>query len=932
MSGKTISHYQVLEKLGQGGMGEVYRADDTNLSRQVAIKVLPDEFAHDAERLTRFEREAKLLASLNHPNIASIYGLEKADGKPFLVLELVEGQTLAERLKKGRIPLDETLDICRQIAEGLEAAHEKGIIHRDLKPANVKVTPEGKVKVLDFGLAKAFQGETSAPDVSKSPTLTEAMTHAGVILGTAAYMSPEQAKGKPVDKRIDIWAFGCILYECLTGKRVFEGANITETLASTLKEEPDWGALPAETPEPARQLLYRCLAKDPSQRLRDIADARFDIEASLASPAGLEGSTATAPTSAAAKGFWPRRRALALASVTLLVVIAASAAMVWHLRPGQPNTRTGIVRLDMPLDPAEEINAGGAGTTFGVANPGGSRTALVWMPDGRALVFVGRRGGVQQLYIRALNQNEARLLPGTEGAQVPTVSEDGQSVAFWAEGMIRKVTLSSGLGEPLLRNVRFPPFGMAWSAAGLLIGTWDAVGSGGISLFTQRGLKPVTIPQQGELGHVLPQWLPGNTAFLYTAKKRAWTWSDDSVFACMTATGERKLLLPNAVDARYVPGYLVFLREKKLYAVAFDVSRLETRGQPVLILDNVAQALANVSAADSTGAGHFSIAGTGSLAYLEDRQKPWPDNMRLVRVDRSGKVTPLATPAQSYATAVRVEPGTQGRIANVVNELGERSVWVFDLLNHGRFIAKLGVGGEVGSNRVWSLDGKRLAFNWRNPRGVSEIVWQVADGSDQPEKLADEGIPGVWTPGGELLGLKDQDDDIWVLADRGGKAVRRPILQTPGVLEQWPTVSHDGRWLAYGSNELGRFDIYVQPYPGISRRQTVSVDGGECPLWNPSSEELFFLTLPDKAGERHMMAVAMAADGGRPGTPQPLFPFKDTDLRFWSEPTVGYDAAPDGRSFYTTQVIPTPPRPPVTHIHLILNFVEDVKAKVPRGK
>jgi serine/threonine-protein kinase len=937
MIGTSLSHYRITEKLGQGGMGEVYRAEDTNLSRQVAIKVLPDAFAHDAERLARFEREAKLLASLNHPNIASIYGLEQADGKPFLVLELVEGQTLSERLKKGRIPLDETLDICRQIAEGLEAAHEKGVIHRDLKPANVKVTPEGKVKILDFGLAKAFQGESSAPDVSKSPTLTNQMTHAGVILGTAAYMSPEQARGRAVDKRADVWAFGVILFELLTGRSCFSGDTVTDVLAAVVKSEPNWEALPAGTPVPVRQLLRRCLVKDRKQRLHDIADVRLDIEAALGSPAEPAGGTGAASTSTTSMGLWPLRRALALATVTLLIGIAATAALIWGLRSAQPTTGTEIARLDMPVFPAEEVNAGGSNVSYAVENPGGSRTALAWTSDGRGVIFVGRRGGVQQLYVRPLDQQEARPLSGTEDAQVPAMSEDGQSVVFWAEGMIKKANITSGLVEPMVRKVQFPPFGMSWSEAGLLIGAYDAAGltmgtgSGSVSLFTPGGeLKPVTTLQQGELAHVSPQWLPGNTAFVYTAKKRIWTWSDEQVFACVLATRKCKLLLSNAVDARYAPGYLVFLREKKLYAVAFDAARLETHGEPVFILDNVAQALANTSGADCTGAGQLSITSKGSLAYLEDLQKPWPDNRRLVKIDRSGNVTPLPTPPKSYGNNVRIEPRTQLRITNVVEGLSERLVWVFDLLE-GRFITRLGAGGEVGSNRVWTLDGKHVAFNWLNPRGVWEIAWQVGDGSALPEKLAEDGIPGAWTPSGELLGLKDED--IWVLADMGGKAGRRAIMQTTGVKEQWPAISRDGRWLAYGSNELNRFDVYIQPYPGLGRHQTVSVDGGECPLWNPSGDELFFLTLPDKAGERHMMSVPMPVSSeGRLGTPQPLFAFKDTDLRFYSEPGVGYDVAPDGRSFYTTKVIPTPPPPPVTHIHLILNFVEDVKAKVSRGK
>jgi serine/threonine-protein kinase len=475
---------------------------------------------------------------------------------------------------------------------------------------------------------------------------------------------------------------------------------------------------------------------------------------------------------------------------------------------------------------------------------------------------------------------------------------------------------------------------MSWSGAGLLIGPWDASallqvrGFAGVSLFTPGGrLQPLSILQKGELGHTLPRWLPGNAAFLYTARKRVWTWSDDQVFAWVVATGERKPLLSNAVDARYVPGYLVFLRERKLYAVPFDASRLEVRGEAVPIVDNLAQALANTGADDVSGAGQFSVTDAGSLAYLEDRQPLWPDNIQLVSVDRAGNVTPLPTPPESYAANVRVEPRTGGRVANVVNELADRQIHVFDLLDGGRFVTELGDGREVGMNRVWTRDGKRITFEWLNSSAVWEIAWQAADGSAKPEKLAEAGTPAAWTPGGELVGLKD--GDIWVLWDPAGKAGRRAIVQTPGEKESWPAVSRDGRWLAYGSNDRKGYNVYVQPYPGLGRRQTVSVGGGECPVWNPAADELFFLTPPDAAGERWMMAVAMPSGADdRPGTPRRLFKFSEADLRFYSDPLAGYDVAPDGRSFFTTRALPIPPPQPVTSIHVILNWFEELKAKL----
>ena len=930
--GQTISHYRIIEKLGQGGMGEVFLAHDTSLDRKVALKFLPDLFSGDPERLARFEREAKLLASLNHPNIATIYGLEQADGKRFLAMELVEGQTLAQQIERGPMPVDESLEVCRQIAEGLEAAHERGIIHRDLKPANVKITREGKVKILDFGLAKALQDEAPVVDASKSPTLTDQMTRAGVILGTAAYMSPEQARGGAVDKRADVWAFGVILFELLTAKGCFPGDTVTDVLAAVVKSEPDWTALPVNTPEPARQLLRRCLAKDRKQRLRDVADARLDIEAAQSALAGPgAGATAAVPT-ATPGGLWPRRRAWTLAAATLVAGAAIATALIWRFH--SQTTVAGILRLDLPVAPADEINSGGLGTV-GIMSPGGSRTALAWTPDGQALVFVGRHEGVQKLYVRRLDGQEARPLEGTEGARVPAVSEDGKEIAFWADKSIKRVAISGGPVTPLFEKVGYAPYGMAWSKAGLLIGAYDAAqlslgsGTGSILLVTQDGAsRSVTSVKAGEFAHILPRWLPGNAAFLYTARKRAWSWSDEEVIAYDLATGKYRTVVPKAVDARPVPGYLVFLREKSLWAMAFDANRLERRGEPVAILDDVAQALANSNSGDVTGAGQFGITSSGHLAYLEDRLKPWPDNVRLVKVDRKdGKVTPLPAPSDSYATSVRVDPRERW-IGNATNELGEKKLWVFDLID-GRVITPLGEGGEVGS-RLWTPDGKGFVFRWFDPKGEYSLVRQIVASGAPVEKLGIDFDPCAWTPKRELIGMKG--DDIWILSNIDDKTTARKILGKPGIKEQWPAVAPDGRWLVYGSDESGRTEIYLVPYPELQGGQTVSVDGGLGPSWNPRGGELFYISLPDREGFRWMMSVTVPGDRGeRPGVPQRLFRFKATDLRLTGGPVPGYDVAHDGQSFYTTQESPMS-SPPVTHVHIILNFLEEVKAKVSQGR
>ena len=949
--GTRLGPYEIVAFLGAGGMGKVYRARDTQLKREVALKVLPPEVAADADRFARFQREAELLAALNHPNIAQIHGLVEAGpasasarlGSRALVMELIEGETLAERIGRGPVPVEESLPLAGQLAEALEYAHERGIIHRDLKPANIKLTPDGRLKVLDFGLAKALDVRAAVGDPAAGPTLTSpAMTQAGIILGTAAYMSPEQARGAAVDKRTDIWAFGVVLFEMLTGRPCFPGDSVTDVLAAVVKSEPDWAALPADTPPRMRDMLRRCLAKDRKQRLRDIGDARLEIEAASASPAGPEADPSLPLTAAAAaaSGFWPRRRAMIFAATALLVGAAATAVLIWQLRSRTTKTGPGIVRLDMPVVGAEELNAGGR-PAVGVSavTPGGSRTALVWTPDGRSLVFVGRRAGVQQLYIRALDEPEARPLAGTEGAQLPVVSLDGQDVAFWADGAIRKTPLTKGPVENIFERVPDPPFGLAWGEAGLLVGSWDAymfgTGAASILLVTPGSPpKPVTLLKQGEMAHILPQWLPGGSVFLYTAKKRFWTWSGDEVFAQNLAGGAPKKILDDAVDARYVPGHLVFLRLGQLRAVRFDPARLEVHGESVGLLDNVAQALANVNAVDDTGAGQFGVAPTGGLAYLENTQVPWPDDARIVTVDRRGVVTPLPTPPKSFAMNVRIDPDGR-RIAAVVQELRERSVWVFDLLDRGKFITKLGTGGEVGSNRVWTPDGKHLAFSWIGPDGVRALVWQAADGSAPPEKLADEGDPGDWTPKSrELLGVKNKD--IWMLASRGGVGGPRPIVQSPWSIEEAPTLSPCGRWLAYASDlkKTGHFDVFLQPFPGSGSalRQTVSVDGGVCPAWNPRGRELFYVSLPDAAGMRRLMSVAVQLDAVPPGlgSAKELFRFHGKVLRFYATPYRPYDVAPDGQSFFVTEAIAAPPPPPVTHIRLVLNWIEEVKAKLAR--
>jgi len=520
-AGTRLGTYEVLAQIGAGGMGEVYQAHDTKLGRDVAIKVLPEAFAHDAERLSRFQREAKMLASLNHPNIATIFGLEHSDGVQYLVMELVSGETLAERVKRdGAVPIEESLAIAKQIAEALEAAHEKGIIHRDLKPANVKVTPEGKVKVLDFGLAKAFEGDSANEDMSNSPTLSRAATMQGVILGTAAYMSPEQARGKSVDKRTDIWAFGCVVYELLTGKPAFHGDDVTDILGAVLRTEPEWSQLPEATPAAIRTLLRRCLRKDKRQRIADATDVRIEIEDTLSTPASAE------PT-AAAQGIRTLGRRTILVSLAALLLGALVAGLaIWNLKPSPPQP---ITRTVINLPPGQQL----AGLENG--------PAVALSPDGMQFAYVAVQGGARQLYLRAMDSMEAKPIPGTEGAVEPFFSPDGQWLGFLTIGKLKKVAVAGGAAVTVSDAVN--PRGGSWGSQGMMV-----FAPSGISVLQQVSdgggtPQPLTRLEKGEVSHRWPEFLPGGKELLFVAGTSGANWTNAQVAVQLILTGKRQNLV-----------------------------------------------------------------------------------------------------------------------------------------------------------------------------------------------------------------------------------------------------------------------------------------------------------------------------------------------------------------------------------------------------
>ncbi len=892
-AGTRLGSYEVVAQIGAGGMGEVYQAHDTKLGRDVAIKVLPEAFARDPQRLSRFQREAKLLAALNHPNIATIHGLEQSSGMSYLVMELVPGETLADRVKRdGAVPVEEALAIAKQIAEALEAAHEKSIIHRDLKPTNVKLTPEGKVKVLDFGLAKAYAGDAANDDPSNSPTLSAAATMQGVILGTAAYMSPEQARGKTCDKRTDIWAFGCVLYELLTGQQAFQGETTTEILAAVLRGEPDWQALPETVPSTIRALLRRCLQKDVHKRSRDAGDLRLDIEEAMAAPA-----TTMPATAASAKGFHSLgRRGVVLTLGALLLGVAITGVAVWNLKPMPPLPPRPVSRLVIPLLPGQQL-AGEVGISVAIS------------PDGTHLAYIARPGGAQQLYLRAMDSTEARAVPGTEEAYDPFFSPDGQWLGFIAGGKLKKVSLSGGAAITLC-DAQLPS-GVSWGSQGSII---LGATAGPLQQVSDAGgtLQPlVTSLEKGEpaQGHAWPEILPGGKAVLYVSNAINNT---SQIAVESIVTGERRNLVQGTAPHYAASGHLVYAQGTTLMAVPFDLQRLAVTGTPLPVVDGVRQTT-------NTGGAEYSLSATGSLVYVSGGVAV--AQSRLVWVSRNGTEQPLAAPAHAYVNP-RFSPDGR-RIAVGITEQ-ERQVWLYDLSRET--LTRFTFQGNNNLDPFWTPDGKRIVFT-SNKEGPRNLFWQLADGSGGLERLTTSehlNIPSSWSPDGQLLAFSENTAtttgyDIWVLRLSDRKA--QPFLRTR-FNENAPTFSPDGRWLAYASDESGRYEIYVQPYPGPGGKWQISTEGGREPIWNRNGRELFY-----RNGNKMMSADIATRPSFAAGTPKMLF---EGQYQLLELSTPNYDVSPDGQRFLMLK--PAEQAESATQINVVLNWFEELKQKVPTEK
>jgi serine/threonine protein kinase/Tol biopolymer transport system component len=923
MIGKSLAHYSITGLIGKGGMGEVYQAKDHKLGRDVAIKVLPEEFARDPDRVARFQREAKLLASLNHPNIASIYGLEESGGTNFLIMELIEGETLADRISGSAgvlagknaaetAAIPGILKIALQIAEALEAAHEKGVIHRDLKPANIKVTPEGNVKVLDFGLAKAYAGDPGNRNLSNSPTLSDAATQQGVILGTAAYMPPEQAKGKSVDKRADIWAFGVVLFEMLAGRQLFTGDTVSETLAAVLMRDPDFSTLPADLHPKIREMLERCLEKDPRNRYSGISDARVDIKKVLADPRGILTQQVSSVESQAG-----RRSLIPWAALTV-ILIAVAGTIIWHLKPAPPPEPKQVTRFVYELPEGQQFNLNQAGRIV---------VPLAVSPDGSQFVY----GTTDGLYLRSVDALSARLIAGTDKhSRQPQFSPDGQWICYWSTNDMKLKKVAVNGGAPIVlcdagTNVQ----GIDWAAGNTIIFS-DPLG-GGIKRISADGGTPELLVK-GNLANIKegglplgPQMLPDGQTLLYSC-----IFDIQGINSQITAqsleSGKRKVLVKDAFVWGYVPsGHLIYspsgVNTTSAVAVPFDPGKLEITGGQVSILEGVLSS---------------AVSDSGTLIYVSQPSSaaPTPSGRTLVWVDRNGKEEALAASPDMYSHPNISPDGT--KLALTLNN----QIWLWDL-DH-ETLTKLTFKG-TNFTPVWTPDGKRIAYGSMGDESVKMtpgIYWKAADGAGEEEQLVS--IPGgfifpySWSRDGKfLVGAKSPDGmsfDVWMLSSEGDR-VLNPLLQED-YLETQPRLSPNGQWIAFTSRESGRNEVYVHSFPDKSKgRWLVSSNGGDSPLWSPDGRELYYFS------GNAVMAISVTTDPGFSivGAPKKLFqgPYACPTNNIGD--SVPWDISPDGKRFLMIRMpeakdagsneksTAADPR----RINIVLNWFEELKAKVP---
>ena len=908
--GTQLGSHEITALLGKGGMGEVYRARDTKLKREVAIKILPEEFARDADRVSRFQREAEVLASLNHPNIGGIHDVQEAAGTRYLVLELVEGETLADRIARGPIPVEEALNIARSICDALEAAHDKGIVHRDLKPANVKITPDGKVKVLDFGLAKAMDNAPGNPTVSNSPTLVNSFdaTNAGVIIGTAAYMSPEQARGFAADARSDIFALGCVLYEMLTARQAFQGETVSDILASVLARDPDFALLPKDVSPRIADFLRRCLEKNRRRRWHCVGDLRAELEAIAAAPIG-----AVIPPLAGTvqRPLWKRAIPVVLASV---IFAAAGAVTAWNLKH---TASAQVVRFPFMLPEGQQFAATGA-------------HLLTISPDGSQLVYVASSldGGIfRQLYLRSIKELEAKPIIGTGGVGPlePFFSSDGQWIGFFSTaegGTIKKIALTGGAALTVCKRAD-TALGASWDGDAIVFGSRK-----GIMRVSANGGEPELIAKV-ETGEVAssPQLIDHGRYLLFTVSSEgglpAERYDKAQIVMQSLSSGERKVVFRGGSDARYAStGHLVYALGPNVLAIPFDLKAQQVHGGPVPILEGIMR-----SSNGSTDAADFALSEMGSLAYIPGTAGLGgvSSTQQIVALaDRSGKVRPLELPPQSFVHP-RISPDGK-YLAVATDETGEATIWIYDL-HGGSSLRRLTIGNR-NMFPIWTPDSRYVTFQ-SDREGDRGIFKQAADGSGSAQRLtkAEQGSqhePESWNPDGKTLTLDHSQagQHVWALSE--GDPKPKPLIEVGTSIQKHSAFSPDGHWLAYMSQETGTTQVFVQPFPLTGAKYQISIGGGRAPLWSPDGKQLFY---HDTRNNR-LVAVDVRT--------QPSFSF-GKPVTFPIEGTIhpqaqrNYDITPDGKQFVV--ILPASSQTggsrSAPQINIVVNWVEELKQRVP---
>ncbi len=888
--GTRFGAYEVVAPIGAGGMGEVFLARDTRLNRDVAIKVLPATFAQDKERVARFRREAQVVASLNHSHIAAIYGLEygleESDGAIALALEYVEGEDLAQRLTRGALPLDETIEFARQIAEGLEAAHEKGIVHRDLKPANIKITPSGTVKILDFGLAKALGEDPAQSDASlaNSPTMARPMTNAGMILGTAAYMSPEQARGKAVDRRSDIWSFGVVLYEMLTGRRLFAGETVSDTLAAVLRQDIDLHALPAGTPAGIVRLLSRCLDRDPKNRLHDVADARLELRSAMEEPPVQE---------AAPRAGRPRReRAFwlgwSLAGAALLLAVLLAVLLVRSHRTG--TEAHAVLRVQFLPPDSERLV---------IADSNKMLRAFAVSPDGSRLVYVVENGATSELRLRSLDSLQSTALAGTEAATNPFFSPDGKWIGFAAGGKLKKVAVAGGMPITLAEARGFR--GAVWGDDGTIYYVPDLYvpissipAAGGAS----RVVTKIRLAE-GELQHRWPELLPGSKVLLYTVGSGS-DWDDATIVAERLDSGERKVLVRGGTSPRYLPGgALVYARAGGLYAVSLDARTLAVGGPPVEVARNIY--------IDPRGLAHMDVSRDGLLVTSPSDEIGGASVLSWV--DRDGRGETLKLPPQNFGF-VGLSPQGDRAVLSIGNGLS-----ILDLSRLS--LTKLTLPRRA-ENPVWSQDGRRVYFGYEQGKSY-QIHSKAADDSGAVQLVVPSDLQAdpfsVSRDGSWLLGIRFAAGGMFALEVHDLSAPQAPprvLLTSPSIDGISAGFSPNGRWVVYQSGVSGRPEIYVRPASGADRQWQVSVDGGTAPLWSPEGNEIFFLS------GAQVLAAPVSEKGEDFVAGQPKVLFSNHRISGW-------DVARDAKRFLVVED-PRPEERP--RLDIVVHWTDEVQRKV----